>query len=228
MNLVNISKINDVYSILGTEKSVYKNETQILSMNENNEETISYNIRIDNIELIKKMCLKRTFDYNLQIYGYNLVCYTALIGAFNCFKHFLVNSDYIVDEKLIDCMFLGGNFDILNLLINEVNYGEYINLAVKTQNSDIIDWIIEKFGDDKLDLLESVKNNNIECVYYCLAKKGVDLNYRDCYGNSAIHMSAAGGFLHMTKFLLELGANVNDLNNAVCLYNKILLPLLWL
>jgi len=65
---------------------------------------------------------------------------------------------------------------------------------------------------DDINLIEASKEGNIKTVEELLAKKGIDVNARNRYGNTPLQMAAGRGHVKIVEMLLKEGADVNAQN----------------
>lgn len=118
-----------------------------------------------------------------------------------------------------------------NNTINKINTagghsasGEGI-VNIKTVNNDYTILESQRLDDNprehrfNIDLLIVAREGQIDRIRYFI-KDGVDINYSDDQGLTALHFAAAGGFKDTVKLLIEAGVDVNaeseDLGSPLC------------
>lgn len=86
------------------------------------------------------------------------------------------------------------------LIINLANHS--IQNSILNQNYNTTDQLI----------FFASQGNNTQVKK--ILKKGLDVNSKDCEGNTALHFAALNGECKVINTLLNLGANINEQNNA--------------
>ncbi len=71
---------------------------------------------------------------------------------------------------------------------------------------------INKFGDIHTQLVESIKDNNMDFIKLLL-KHNLDVNYVNTKGESPLILAIIGSNEELVRLLLEYGVDVNQLNN---------------
>ncbi|GLJ53701.1 hypothetical protein SUGI_1145740 [Cryptomeria japonica] len=110
----------------------------------------------------------------------------------------------------LHCAASGGHVDIVEGLLDSCANRGIRNLVGQTasdlafQNGHMEVLQLLDYGDK---FLESARCGDVEKVVYWV-EKGVELNWRDQFGWSALHCAALKGYEEMVKKLIELGANV--------------------
>lgn len=114
----------------------------------------------DDIEMLKNLMMDPEFDvfkaeirenYLSAQYRHKILPRTCYYGALNCFKHlFILLKEEKIAEELEACKrsaIHGGNVEIIHLLEqNTIQYDkESILHAIEANNSEIFDWLVEKF-----------------------------------------------------------------------------------
>lgn len=60
-------------------------------------------------------------------------------------------------------------------------------------------------------LLDAIESNDLPRVTGCISA-GSDVNYRNCHGETPLHIAAQGGNLNIIILLIRLGVDVNCVN----------------
>ena len=103
----------------------------------------------------------------------------------------------------------------INEFLNKGNFDEKLNTKDLEKLIDLCDDINAiDTDDDGENLLEKVifgygYDNNINYIVKILLEKGINVNYQDWYGNTALDMAIYSRSDKLIKLLLENGANPN-------------------
>lgn len=142
------------------------------------EEEIVKIIREDDIDRLQEISSEPEFTFTKKVqtssddnpfFKFSLLNVCCIFGSINCFKFIMMNIDQeILNKKLKKCMrnaIFGGNSEIIHILEqNNVEVIEnHIYRAIESNNSEIFDWILEKFPNSIEK--DEVKKYIIECSF---------------------------------------------------------------
>lgn len=172
----------------------------------------------DDLESLRKFASIPEFNANMSIgqlqydVDKNICSATTLIeaaayfGSEKCFKYLLLNgANTKVPSKrknLAINAIIGGNLYIIQLLKEQnIDFAHCAKCAVEYHNNTLLEWIIQDKNLDGNLLLVAAQYNNFEAVEYCISK-GIDINFRNQYKSTALHLAAAYDHPLMIKCLL--------------------------
>ncbi|EAY15616.1 ankyrin repeat protein, putative [Trichomonas vaginalis G3] len=161
-----------------------------------------------------------------------LCCYH---GAVDCFKLLITKFNSEITEKCLQFSFLGGNPEIMSecLKYHKPNK-ECMHYAIISHNIDFVTFLMNEYNLG-IDLEDCGLQNNLEsflvyfdqtndinrCFFYStifdipslceyFLSHGANINAKDYYGQTALHIAAKYKRKGVAKFLLSYGANINE------------------
>ena len=85
-----------------------------------------------------------------------------------------------------------------------------LSLAIEEHHFPIMKYLVEKganvdFYKNGKSLLQSVSSQGFQKTVKFLLKNGADVNFKDIYGRTSLHMASFSGHLNVVKLLVEEG-----------------------
>lgn len=181
------------------------------------EETVTYLIFWDKIDMIKEIVETEDFDYDQIIDNVRLIDLAAKFGSVNCFK-FLLEQNAIVTHRTLQHAFEGNNSEIIESLqkMFELNNECMIN-AVSYHSTAYID----KLGKMGLNVTWPTvfQSYNFKFLYDKVFKG--DVNMRDCMNRTALMVACDLGLEEIVQLLVESKADLNakDSENRTAIFD---------
>ncbi|EAY04915.1 ankyrin repeat protein, putative [Trichomonas vaginalis G3] len=166
---------------------------------------------------------------------YSLLEICCYYGAVNCFKFLRTKYDSNITSTCLDFSFLGGNPDIMNECLKFfIPNLSSMMFAIISNNIDFVTFLMNEFLL-KIDLEECIKYNNLQaflvyldqtnqmnkcfiyssgfnipslCQYFL--SNGVDINTKDNFGKTALHIATVYNSIEVVEYLIEQGININS------------------
>lgn len=141
-----------------------------------------------------KLLLKEGVKLNAQDASGNTLLHKAI------FSNNLEIIKYLVDQ--------GADLKLTNNAgITPLQY-----VALNAEVAVVKYFIEEKNIIGRGNLLEAVKNAYLGIVRYLVEERGADVDGRDNYGSSLLHIAVRYGYLQIAKYLIEQGADLEALD----------------
>ncbi|EAY16508.1 hypothetical protein TVAG_348180 [Trichomonas vaginalis G3] len=169
--------------------------------------------------------------------GYSLLELCCYHGAVDCFKLLRTKFSSEITETCLKFSFLGGNSDIMSECLKyhepDMKCMEY---AIISHNIDFITFLVNEYNIE-INLEYCGLYNNLEsflvyfdqtndinkCFVYSpifnipslleyFLSHGANINGKDKYGDTALHMAAWKNSKETAEFLISHGANINEKN----------------
>ncbi|EAX97348.1 hypothetical protein TVAG_293530 [Trichomonas vaginalis G3] len=164
-----------------------------------------------------------------------LCCYH---GAVDCFKFLRTEFDSKITQTCLHFSFLGGNPEIMSECLKHHKPDEKcMKYAIISHNIDFVTFLMNEYKM-KIDSYYCGMYNNLEtlfvyfdqtndinicfiistrfdipslCEYFL--SNGANINEKDEYGNTALHIAACYNSKETAKLLISHGININEKNN---------------
>ncbi len=183
----------------------------------------------NNFEMVKFL-LKNDANINFQDnFGINALMYAVKNNNFEMVK-LLAYSDnhdseddsevYIeIEDNLGNTALMyavkNNNLDIVDFLVVEMGaeinlknkYGQTVLQLAANSNTNMIKMLLGIA--QRLEVRDMDSNNIIEVLYLKLLNSGIDLNFKDKYGETPLYRAVDNNNSNIVKFLIENGANVD-------------------
>ncbi|EAY04057.1 ankyrin repeat protein, putative [Trichomonas vaginalis G3] len=167
--------------------------------------------------------------------GYSLLELCCYHGAVDCFKFLRTKFSSEITETCLEFSFLGRNKEIISecLKYQKPNY-KCMEYAIISHNIDFVTFLMNEYNIE-INLEYCGNYNNIESflVYFDQTNDiqkyfiysvilnitsfleyflsfGLNINEKDEYGKTALHIAAMNNKKETAKVLISLGANVNE------------------
>ena len=182
------------YSIKFDELENFLNLLNVLNINPNNYKFVHH--KFDGIFAIKE--------------GKSLIDLCSHYGSLKCFKYLFLS--YNLNKNLVSVI-IGGNFEIINLLKDEIKPNElYYKYSLFYNHFEISKWILNnviEFKNISLGQIISCGNTN---DFFEIFKYNFDLNL-----SNSLHEAVESGNLEMIKLLLNNQIDINERNTVIFL-----------
>ncbi|EAX92377.1 ankyrin repeat protein, putative [Trichomonas vaginalis G3] len=200
-------------------------------MNNDLEKFISFTER-DGFDIDQKLKSK-LYPYSFAQYSLlELCCYH---GSVDCFKFLRTKFNSKITLECLELSFLSGNKEIMSeCLKSQKPNNQCMRNAIISHNIDFVTFLMNEFNIEiNLDICLDHKNLESFLVYFdqtndinkCFVylpifgirslieyflSLGANINEKDKYGNTALHIAAWNNSKETTEVLISHGANVNE------------------
>ncbi|EAY01009.1 ankyrin repeat protein, putative [Trichomonas vaginalis G3] len=211
-----------------TENTIYR-----AIMNNDIEKFISFTERegFDNNQKIES----DLYPYSYR--GFSLLELCSYHGAVDCFKFLITKFHSKITYDCLKFSFLGGNPEIMSECLKyQTPDRECMRYAIISHNIDFVTFLTNEYNL-KTHLYDCIDYNNLEsflvyfdqtndvnkcfmdslgffipslCEYF--VSLGANINEKDVWGNTALHLAAQNNSTETAEILILRGANINDKN----------------
>ncbi|EAY06402.1 hypothetical protein TVAG_403590 [Trichomonas vaginalis G3] len=209
-----------------TEDTIYR-----AIMNDDKERFIAFT-GIDGFDQDQKL-ISRVYPYSNK--GYSLLELCCYHGAVDCFKLLRTDCDSEITETCLAFSFLGGNPEIMSECLKYKKPDEEcMEYAIISHNIDFVTFLMNEYNieielrccglfhnlesflvyfDQTNDLNKCFVYSpqyNIPSLVECFLSIGANINEKDSYGETALHIAAEHNSTETAELLISHGANVNE------------------
>ncbi|EAY21110.1 hypothetical protein TVAG_282800 [Trichomonas vaginalis G3] len=180
----------------------------------------------------------QTLESNLYPFnycGYSLLELCCYHGAVDCFKFLRSKFNSEITQRCLQLSFLGGNPEIMSECLKyQTPNKECMRYAIISHNIDFVTFLMNEYNI-KIDLFYCRLYNNLDsflvyfdqtndysecfvhssifdipsfCEYFL--SHGTNINEKNIYGKTALHIAAENNCKETAEFLISHGANINE------------------
>ena len=92
---------------------------------------------------------------------------SAMTASLNCFRFLYLNYYEEIPELTVECAFIGGNEEIINLISYKTNdFAPYIFTSLRYHHDYITQWLIDNYRLEHIDLHFCISNYNMRAICY--------------------------------------------------------------
>lgn len=183
--------------------------------------SVEYAIQHNNSSVLNSMLNNDEFDINQKISIKNetrklsLLDFAAHCGSLDCFK-LLKDTNLLITDDTLKHAVIGGDLDILHICNERVGkVSKFLNFAVEICQNDVADWIMKQTGNTNINIWSSLKNHNIEAIYYCITHGSAYLDKKKYIDDSPFHSAVQKGYKDVVKIFLLHGASVKSTSRSL-------------
>jgi len=145
------------------------------------------------------------FEWSLMPENLSCLSVAAHFGSIKCFKTLLSSGEFELDQGVMDSVIVSGSIELVHMFPFD-SFSKILGIAVKYMYFDLIDWIIQKGGNELNTHLCQV--SNLRYLIYCL-QNGMNVDISNTKGNfNLIKKASNNGYIHLVKYLASLGAKL--------------------
>lgn len=182
-------------------------------------ETLGYYIYNDDLDNVAMLYQKNPKDFELPIdylYSYktpiksktNAINLAAYFGAVKCFD-FLYEKQNNISENTVYMATAGKDQVIFNKIKDKINDIDCtMKFAIRYHNYNVIDYLIKERNAPNPSLHYSIDSFNFRTLLYSV-QNNLDVKIVDSSDISPIRLSVQAGFIEITKYLKNSGAELD-------------------